>query len=331
MGDRHPRAGRPRRHRDSRGTRQAARPEPGRHAAGRGADRRQGRHRRDDRRRHTEGALRTHRICVCGPRKNRRLRGGQSGCRAADGQCRCRANRRRGRQNTDADRQDAALLSGRRSATRRLRLPDRRARVGQAACRRKTVAGPAWTPVLARFRVRRASPGKTRMTDDAIATVPTAALDDCNAAGAITLNAISKWFDTAEGGPLTVLENIDLAIPAHSIFAILGASGCGKSTLLNIISGILTPDRGSVCFGGVRASDFTDWRSISYMFQEDRLLPWRTALANIEFSLEAGDMPRAERRARARDALHLVKLAGFEEAFPHQLSGGMRSRVALAR
>jgi len=169
------------------------------------------------------------------------------------------------------------------------------------------------------------------MSGDATATAPTAARDDCTAAGAIALNAISKWFDTVDGGPLTVLENINLAISAHSIYAILGASGCGKSTLLNIISGILTPDRGTVCFGGVPARDFAQWRSISYMFQEDRLLPWRTALTNIEFSLEAGDMPRAERRSRALDALNLVKLAGFEEAFPHQLSGGMRSRVALAR
>jgi ABC-type nitrate/sulfonate/bicarbonate transport system ATPase subunit len=162
-------------------------------------------------------------------------------------------------------------------------------------------------------------------------TAPLPAGDDCTAAGAIALSAISKWFDTADGEPLTVLQNIDLAVPAHSIFAILGASGCGKSTLLNIISGIVTPDRGNVCFGGVRARDFTNWRSISYMFQEDRLLPWRTALANVEFSLEAGDMPRAERTDRARAALTLVELAGFEEAFPHQLSGGMRSRVALAR
>ncbi len=169
------------------------------------------------------------------------------------------------------------------------------------------------------------------MMDDAVASAPISSAGDCNAAGAIALNAISKWFDTADSEPLTVLQNIDLAVPAHSIFAILGASGCGKSTLLNIISGILTPDRGQVCFSGVRARDFTDWRSISYMFQEDRLLPWRTALANVEFSLEAGGMPRTERRSRAREALDLVELAGFEDAFPHQLSGGMRSRVALAR
>ncbi len=162
------------------------------------------------------------------------------------------------------------------------------------------------------------------------ATATPPAAGDC-ADGAIALNSISKWFDSADGEALTVLQNIDLAVPAHAIFAILGASGCGKSTLLNIISGILTPDRGNVCFGGVRARDFTGWRSISYMFQEDRLLPWRTARANVEFALEAGDMPRAERQSRAHEAMALVGLADFEEAFPHQLSGGMRSRVALAR
>ena len=155
-------------------------------------------------------------------------------------------------------------------------------------------------------------------------------LSEGNAA-AIVLTGITKRFDTAAGEPLTVLQNIDLTVPAHSIFAILGASGCGKSTLLNIISGILTPEQGQVCFGGVPARDFEGWRSISYMFQEDRLLPWRTALSNVEFSLEAGSMPRGDRRARACEALKLVELAGFGEAFPHQLSGGMRSRVALAR
>lgn len=150
-------------------------------------------------------------------------------------------------------------------------------------------------------------------------------------AGAIALAGISKSFPTADGQSLPVLENISLSVRAHSIVALLGTSGCGKTTLLNIIAGLVRPDRGDVSFGGVPSSRFDDWRSISYLFQDDRLLPWRTALANVEFSLEAGEMPRAERHARARDALTLVGLGGFENAFPHQLSGGMRSRVALAR
>ena len=168
---------------------------------------------------------------------------------------------------------------------------------------------------------------------DAAAAAPHSALDD-KAAAAITLARISKWFDgagAADGALLTALQDIDLAVPAHSICAILGASGCGKTTLLNIISGILRPDRGQVRFGGVPAADFAAWRSISYMFQEDRLLPWRSALANIEFALEAGDMPKPERMERATVVFKLVGLDGFEQSFPHQLSGGMRSRVALAR
>lgn len=148
---------------------------------------------------------------------------------------------------------------------------------------------------------------------------------------AITVAGVSKWFDTADGQRLQALQDIALEVPAQSILAILGASGCGKSTLLNIISGILTPERGTVRINGVPSKEFKDWRSVSYLFQEDRLLPWRTAMRNVEFSLEAGSMPRAERKTRARDALNLVGLSGFEDAFPFQLSGGMRSRVALAR
>lgn len=158
---------------------------------------------------------------------------------------------------------------------------------------------------------------------DAVAAVTTDA-------GAITVRGVSKWFGSGNAA-LQVLDNIDLTIPSQSVVAIIGSSGCGKSTLLNIISGLVTPERGEVILNGVPAREFSDWRSISYMFQEDRLLPWRTALRNVEFSLEAGSMLRSEREARAREALKLVGLEAFADAFPYQLSGGMRSRVALAR
>jgi ABC-type nitrate/sulfonate/bicarbonate transport system ATPase subunit len=157
------------------------------------------------------------------------------------------------------------------------------------------------------------------------------AASDSTARAAITVAGVSKWFPTADGQPLHVLENISLDVPEHSILAILGASGCGKSTLLNIISGLVTPDRGRVCINGVPSDSFDDWRSVSYMFQEDRLLPWRTACRNVEFALEAGSTLKAERTRRAQDALELVGLSAFANAFPYQLSGGMRSRVALAR
>lgn len=148
---------------------------------------------------------------------------------------------------------------------------------------------------------------------------------------AISVDAVSKWFPTADGSALHVLQDIDLVVPKQAIVAILGASGCGKSTLLNIISGIVKPDRGRVFINGVQSEEFADWRSVSYVFQEDRLLPWRTARRNVEFALEAGSTPQPERRRRAEEALELVGLPGFANAFPYQLSGGMRSRVALAR
>lgn len=148
---------------------------------------------------------------------------------------------------------------------------------------------------------------------------------------AIQASGVTKVYTNADRQPLTVLEDVTVEVAQHEIVAILGASGCGKSTLLNIISGLVTPERGAIRINGVPSRDFADWRSVGYVFQEDRLLPWRTAIGNVMFALEAGSMPRAERERRARAALELVELEGFEEAFPFQLSGGMRSRVALAR
>ena len=94
---------------------------------------------------------------------------------------------------------------------------------------------------------------------------------------AIAVARVSKWFPTADGQSLHALQDIDLEIPERAVVAILGASGCGKSTLLNIISGLLNPDEGRIAINGVPSEAFTQWRSVSYIFQEDRLLPWRTA------------------------------------------------------
>jgi ABC-type nitrate/sulfonate/bicarbonate transport system ATPase subunit len=148
---------------------------------------------------------------------------------------------------------------------------------------------------------------------------------------AVELDHVSKWFDRREGAPLHVLHAIDLAIPQHAIVAILGASGCGKSTLLNMIAGLVEPDQGAVLLNGIPSHAFRDWRAMTYMFQEDRLLPWRTAAQNVAFGLEAGSMPRTERERRVEETLRLVGLETFRDAYPHELSGGMRSRVALAR
>lgn len=132
-------------------------------------------------------------------------------------------------------------------------------------------------------------------------------------------------------GATTILDQIDVTVRRGEVLALVGPSGCGKSTLLNILSGLLTPDAGQLAVDGVPATQVADWRSIAYMFQEDRLLPWRTVRENVAFGLEASSLSRADRRRLADDMLQLVGLHARGDAWPHELSGGMRSRVALAR
>lgn len=150
------------------------------------------------------------------------------------------------------------------------------------------------------------------------------------AAPAIRLDGVSKTFPSVRG-PLPVLENIGFSVRDGGVVALLGPSGCGKSTLLHIIAGLIAPDHGEVALNGIPVARFAAWPAVGYLFQDDRLLPWRSARRNVEFGLEAGPMPKRERRRRAEAALALVGLDSFAAAFPYQLSGGMRARVALAR
>lgn len=153
-----------------------------------------------------------------------------------------------------------------------------------------------------------------------------AALQQQLSLSAISLQGVGKRFDTLE-----VLRDISFEVGQGEIVALLGASGCGKSTLLNIVSGLLAQDQGQLRLFGEASSTFGDWRRIAYMFQEDRLLPWRSVQANVAFGLEGADIDKAERARRVGEALRLVGLEAFAKSWPHQLSGGMRSRVALAR
>lgn len=148
---------------------------------------------------------------------------------------------------------------------------------------------------------------------------------------AISFAEVWKFFPAADGSLLEVLHDVSFDVPGGEIVAILGPSGSGKSTLLNMAAGLLQPDRGRVILMGRDTTAAVDWSRVGYMFQDDRLLPWRVAQGNVALALEAGSMPAAERRERARAGLALVGLSDFAKAYPHQLSGGMRSRVALAR
>ncbi|BEP71501.1 MULTISPECIES: ABC transporter ATP-binding protein [unclassified Variovorax] len=132
-------------------------------------------------------------------------------------------------------------------------------------------------------------------------------------------------------GRLDVLAGIDLAVYPGEVLALVGPSGCGKSSLLNILSGLLPPDAGTLAIAGVPAKSFRHWERIAYMFQEERLLPWRSVRDNVAFGLEATQANGAERLRRASEALRKVGLEAVADAWPHELSGGMRSRVALAR
>ncbi|EJW09698.1 ABC-type nitrate/sulfonate/bicarbonate transport system, ATPase component [Rhodovulum sp. PH10] len=147
---------------------------------------------------------------------------------------------------------------------------------------------------------------------------------------AVSFRHVSKRFPR-DGGTFEVLRDVSFDVPAGEVLAVLGPSGSGKSTLLNMAAGLIAPDGGQVMVLGHPTDGNVDWSRLGYMFQDDRLLPWRTALDNVTLALETGRTPKAERRERAQSRLALVGLAEFARSFPHQLSGGMRSRVALAR
>jgi NitT/TauT family transport system ATP-binding protein len=132
---------------------------------------------------------------------------------------------------------------------------------------------------------------------------------------------------TNEGKVTPVLDGIDLRVAAGELVCLVGASGCGKTTLLNVVGGFQRADEGEVLIDG-RAVRGPDPRRI-FVFQERGVFPWLTVTGNIGFGLHA--LAPAEREARVRHFVHLVGLEGFEGAYPHELSGGMKQRVEVAR
>ena len=148
--------------------------------------------------------------------------------------------------------------------------------------------------------------------------------------GAVRLRDLDFAFPTRSGGSLPVLDRINLVVPGGGILALIGPNGCGKSTLLRVIAGLLAPARGEALLDGTRIAG-PDPR-VGLVFQEPRLLPWRSAADNITYPLELAGWP-AERRATRLAAL--ATLVGLDPAVnaarPAELSGGTRQRVALAR
>ena len=146
----------------------------------------------------------------------------------------------------------------------------------------------------------------------------------------VELRDVSKVYISARDGErIEALSRIDFEIRRGEFLAIVGPSGCGKSTLLSLIAGFNTPTSGEVLYEGSRVTDPGPERGV--MFQDYALFPWRTVVGNIEFGPLARGVDAAATRERVRKLVDLVGLRGFEHRYPHELSGGMRQRCALAR
>jgi ABC-type nitrate/sulfonate/bicarbonate transport system ATPase subunit len=145
----------------------------------------------------------------------------------------------------------------------------------------------------------------------------------------IRLENITKYFQKPEQGEVLVLDEVDIELPEGSFVTLVGPSGCGKTTLVNTLAGLVEPTSGSVLRDGqaVSPSDL----SLGYIFQEARLLDWKTVGGNIEFALEAKNVPEEEWDERIEYYLELVGLDDERENYPTRLSGGMKQRVAIAR
>lgn len=140
----------------------------------------------------------------------------------------------------------------------------------------------------------------------------------------VEVRSISKTYGSVEA-----LRDIDLDFPRGKLTSLLGPSGCGKTTLLKIIAGLIEADGGTVAVNGKKVSAPGPERA--FVFQDFALLPWATVLRNVAFGLELRGTAKEEREAVARRYIADVGLAGFEDKYPHELSGGMRQRVGLAR
>jgi NitT/TauT family transport system ATP-binding protein len=148
-------------------------------------------------------------------------------------------------------------------------------------------------------------------------------------AAAVSLRDVGKNFATPDGPGYRALKGVTFEVGQGEFLSIVGPSGCGKSTLLNLVAGLQAPTAGQILFGGVPQRGIT--RRASYLFQVDALLPWKTVRDNVALGLVFRGQPRAEAHATAQGWIRRVGLNGFEDRYPHQLSGGMRKRVALAQ
>jgi NitT/TauT family transport system ATP-binding protein len=140
---------------------------------------------------------------------------------------------------------------------------------------------------------------------------------------------VTKSFNTPQGGNREVLRDVNFSVGAGEFTAVVGPTGCGKSTTLSMICGMERPDSGEVLIDGRPVDGIGD--GVGFVFQTDAVFPWKTVIGNVAAGPRFRGTPRKEALAQATDWIRRVGLAGFERYHPHQLSGGMRKRVALAQ
>ncbi len=146
---------------------------------------------------------------------------------------------------------------------------------------------------------------------------------------AIELTGATKRFRTPSGTLHTAVRDLDLTVAPGEFVAVVGPTGCGKSTTLTLVSGLEEPTEGEVKVYGEHVDGIDP--NVGFVFQQDAVFPWRTVLSNVTAGPRFRGVPADEAREKARDWLARVGLAAFEDRYPHQLSGGMRKRVALAQ
>ncbi|MCA0399561.1 MAG: ABC transporter ATP-binding protein [Proteobacteria bacterium] len=146
---------------------------------------------------------------------------------------------------------------------------------------------------------------------------------------AVQLNGVSVVYALAGGGRYEAVQPVDVRVAEGEFVAILGPTGCGKSTLLNIAAGLMPPSSGESVIYGEKLAGLNS--VAGYLFQQDALMPWKSARDNVAIGLEVAGMARANALAAADSMLAKVGLAAFGDRYPHQLSGGQKKRVALAQ
>lgn len=153
--------------------------------------------------------------------------------------------------------------------------------------------------------------------------------DRIDTSPALELREVRICFSSVDGPPVLAVDGLSFSVAPQEFLALVGPSGCGKTSTLNAMAGLIPIDQGELLLHSVPVSGVNP--KVGYISQADHLLPWNTVLDNVALGLQLRHMPRKERQEKARDLIASMGLSGFENSYPHELSGGMKKRVSIAQ